>query len=223
MFLVRTGMGQYDAYAGSIASAARLRGARATVAMCADASVCAAAGGSCALRDGMTACKADRADRCPGCTTLCWLDAGRSWCDREGTCGNGTVERGEECDDGNVDTDDGCNAHCLLERGRCGDGQVQRLLGEECERSAQNPASPLRCDRHCRFVALACGNGTLDPGEECDDGNTADRDGCDRACRTKRYRDDEGSIGGVFRQPLKPSGPFVPPYATTRSAASSRR
>jgi len=29
---------------------------------------------------------------------------------------------------------------------------------------------------------LTCGNGTLDPGEECDDGNESDGDGCDRDC-----------------------------------------
>jgi cysteine-rich repeat protein len=31
-------------------------------------------------------------------------------------------------------------------------------------------------------VSPRCGNGTLDPGESCDDGNTADGDGCDSTC-----------------------------------------
>ncbi|KAF3187092.1 hypothetical protein TWF788_002670 [Orbilia oligospora] len=30
---------------------------------------------------------------------------------------------------------------------------------------------------------IGCGNGKLDPGEECDDGNTNDGDGCNSACR----------------------------------------
>ncbi|KAK6353955.1 hypothetical protein TWF730_008375 [Orbilia blumenaviensis] len=30
---------------------------------------------------------------------------------------------------------------------------------------------------------IGCGNGKLDPGEECDDGNTKDGDGCNSACR----------------------------------------
>ncbi|KAF3909018.1 hypothetical protein ABW21_db0208954 [Orbilia brochopaga] len=30
---------------------------------------------------------------------------------------------------------------------------------------------------------IGCGNGRLDPGEECDDGNTKDGDGCNSACR----------------------------------------
>lgn len=31
----------------------------------------------------------------------------------------------------------------------------------------------------------ACGNGRLDSGEECDDGNRLDGDGCDRGCRSE--------------------------------------
>jgi cysteine-rich repeat protein len=31
-------------------------------------------------------------------------------------------------------------------------------------------------------IPSSCGNGTLDPAEECDDGNNEDGDGCDAAC-----------------------------------------
>ncbi|MCA9607810.1 MAG: DUF4215 domain-containing protein [Myxococcales bacterium] len=34
-------------------------------------------------------------------------------------------------------------------------------------------------------VCVGCGNGLLDPGEECDDGNLASGDGCDSNCRTE--------------------------------------
>lgn len=41
-------------------------------------------------------------------------------------CGNGILEEGEECDDGNVQDGDGCSSTCLLEEGpiqdRDGDG-----------------------------------------------------------------------------------------------------
>lgn len=30
----------------------------------------------------------------------------------------------------------------------------------------------------------SCGNGILDNGEECDDGNNDDNDGCDSNCKT---------------------------------------
>ncbi|MFT6397054.1 MAG: cysteine-rich repeat protein, partial [Bradymonadia bacterium] len=39
-------------------------------------------------------------------------------------CGDGTVDVGEECDDGNVAGGDGCSAVCTIEAGICGDGTV---------------------------------------------------------------------------------------------------
>ncbi len=32
-----------------------------------------------------------------------------------------------------------------------------------------------------------CGNGTTDPGEQCDDGNTSGHDGCDEVCRVEAF------------------------------------
>lgn len=52
---------------------------------------------------------------------------GGSICDRPAntppTCGNGTVDMGEECDDGNCVANDTCNNNCKLPY--CGDGIVQ--------------------------------------------------------------------------------------------------
>ena len=33
----------------------------------------------------------------------------------DAVCGNGALERGEQCDDGNADGGDGCDANCLNE------------------------------------------------------------------------------------------------------------
>jgi cysteine-rich repeat protein len=41
------------------------------------------------------------------------------------------------------------------------------------------PCDPLTCDATGGF----CGDGILDPGEECDDGNNMNGDGCDEHCR----------------------------------------
>ena len=47
-------------------------------------------------------------------------------------------------------------------------------------------AGPMPCTGGCDDSAdrcMSCGNGHLDDGEECDDGNVADHDGCDAHCR----------------------------------------
>ncbi|MGO9291479.1 MAG: DUF4215 domain-containing protein [Polyangia bacterium] len=75
-------------------------------------------------------------------------------------CGNGVLDPGERCDDGNRVNGDGCNAFCQIEArwdcptpgepcipcgtdgaggcdggpmGYCGDGIIQSYLGESCD------------------------------------------------------------------------------------------
>jgi cysteine-rich repeat protein len=85
-------------------------------------------------------------------------------------CGNGIVETGEECDDGNAIDEDFCSNNCL--RYVCGNGRVDP--GEECDDG--NQVDTDACANDC--LKNVCGNGRVDPGEECDDGNDDDRDGC---------------------------------------------
>ena len=84
-------------------------------------------------------------------------------------CGDGVLEPGEECDDSNARDNDGCSSTCLLEIGICGDGIIQTLLGEQCEDSLHDKALSYEC-RSCRFFSVMCGDGKVDPGEECDTG-----------------------------------------------------
>jgi cysteine-rich repeat protein len=42
-------------------------------------------------------------------------------------------------------------------------------------------------------LPVACGNGVVEAGEECDDGNTTDGDGCGAACEEE---DADGGDGG---------------------------
>ncbi len=82
-------------------------------------------------------------------------------CEETAVCGDGTVDDGEACDDGdaNSDTDpDACRTTC--EVAACGDGVTD--AGEDCDGGDQ-------CDDACVFTDF-CGNGRVDDGETCDDG-----------------------------------------------------
>jgi cysteine-rich repeat protein len=94
-------------------------------------------------------------------------------------CGDGTVDAGEECDDGNNADGDGCSANCTVEPPPkdCGDGALD--AGEECDDG--NNVNGDGCSAVCTLEPF-CGDGTVDAGEECDDGNNADGDGCSSIC-----------------------------------------
>jgi cysteine-rich repeat protein len=79
-----------------------------------------------------------------------------------GLCGNGRVDPGEECDDGNTLNGDGCSSQCKLDD-PCWDCWC--------------PGSPVCVNR------TICGNGILTSDEECDDGNITSGDGCSESCQ----------------------------------------
>jgi TQXA domain-containing protein len=90
-------------------------------------------------------------------------------------CGDGVVNQaGEQCDDGNLVDDDGCDRNCTPTA--CGNGIV--TSGELCDDG--NLLDGDGCDGNC--TPTACGNGIVTVGEECDDGNTVNGDGCDNNC-----------------------------------------
>jgi cysteine-rich repeat protein len=75
-------------------------------------------------------------------------------------CGNGILESGEHCDDGNVVAGDGCSPLCELEEGWV-------CIGE-----------PGNYTCH----VTVCGDGVVEGSEVCDDGNDIDGDGCSSTC-----------------------------------------
>ncbi len=91
-------------------------------------------------------------------------------------CGNGTIDAGEQCDDGNTTPGDHCSATCQIES-VCGDGVTEG--NELCDDS--NTAAGDGCAPVCR--PEVCGSGYTDPGETCDDGNATDGDGCSSTCQ----------------------------------------
>jgi cysteine-rich repeat protein len=87
-------------------------------------------------------------------------------------CGNGTLETGEECDDGNPISTDGCTDACTI----CGNDTV--TAPEECDDG--DLTSGDGCDANC--TTTGCGNGVLTAPETCDDGNTENNDNCPSNC-----------------------------------------
>lgn len=63
------------------------------------------------------------------------------------TCGNNAVESGEECDDGNTSSYDGCDSKCKDEFTFCGNGVVD-LAWEQCDDG--NQVSGDACDSSCQ-------------------------------------------------------------------------
>jgi cysteine-rich repeat protein len=92
-------------------------------------------------------------------------------------CGNGIVESGEVCDDGNTTSGDGCSATCQLES-VCGNGAVES--GEQCDDGNHNNTDA--CTNTCRIGV--CGDGVAQIWEQCDDGNRVDTDACSNSCKS---------------------------------------
>ncbi|MFK7986805.1 MAG: EGF domain-containing protein [Sandaracinaceae bacterium] len=114
------------------------------------------------------------------------------------SCGDGNRTPGEACDDGNRDPGDGCSADCAVEPGwlcfelegpsacaeSCGDGLIQREAGEQCDDAEGNSDTEEgACRLNCQLPA--CGDGRLDEGEACDEGedNGDAPDACREDCR----------------------------------------
>ena len=112
-------------------------------------------------------------------------------------CGDGVINQdSEECDDGNNDNGDGCDANCQIEEDDPGDDQPSATCGdgvvnqdsEECDDG--NTDNNDGCGTNCKIIEIeedqvsaTCGDGVVNQdSEECDDGNTASGDGCSSIC-----------------------------------------
>jgi fibro-slime domain-containing protein len=127
-------------------------------------------------------------------------------------CGDMKMTGGENCDDGNQTSGDGCSTTCLTEPGwscdpttggnctksDCGNGKKE--AGESCDKGADNGlffGDASGCSKtctqepNCRTGGVTaacqtpCGDANIDPGEDCDDGNQVDGDGCSKACKVE--------------------------------------
>ena len=91
-------------------------------------------------------------------------------------CGDGYINgaAGEQCDDSNANDNDACPSGMgTCQNARCGDGFI-RVGVEFCDDMGESPT----CDDDCSSVSCGDGNTNGAAGEQCDDGNTSDSDGC---------------------------------------------
>jgi cysteine-rich repeat protein len=114
-------------------------------------------------------------------------------------CGNGIVEGSEECDDGNSLNGDGCENDCTFTciagnamRDHCNDGNPCNGVETCTSMHICKPGTPLPNGMSCGMgkncvagncISDSCGDGIVEPGEECDDGNAVNGDGCDNTCK----------------------------------------
>jgi fibro-slime domain-containing protein len=83
--------------------------------------------------------------------TLSGFNAAPSICHPD--CGDGVLEIGEECDEGDQNGKGGygsCGADCTLQAGFCGDGVVQS--DEECDDGGLNGTAPDKCPSGCHYL-----------------------------------------------------------------------
>ena len=135
-------------------------------------------------------------------------------------CGNGVIEDGEECDDGEENGQTECeyNKSCKVctracqlvdgNKSSCGDGYIDIRNGEECDYSSLNGSPYCRygmknckvCTATCKKgqedgMARYCGDGVrTSVYEVCDDGNNEDGDYCSANCKTVTGSCGDGTV-----------------------------
>ena len=125
-----------------------------------------------------------------------------------GTCGDGTIERSEQCDDGNTLNGDGCSRICQIEAnwncpnegkacvyvGNCGSGFLtsnkvcddgNTTDGDGCSADCQSVDPNYICRVPGKPCTPKCGDGVIKGAETCDDGNAGSGDGCSASCKVE--------------------------------------
>jgi len=99
-------------------------------------------------------------------------------------CGNGVVDPGELCDDGDTFNDDECVEGCVP--AACGDGFL-RFGVEECDdgNSASDDACTILCTSAVCGDGFIFGKATQGGTESCDDANQKPGDGCGADCKSE--------------------------------------
>ncbi|MCF7844477.1 MAG: DUF4215 domain-containing protein [Kiritimatiellales bacterium] len=125
-----------------------------------------------------------------GCSSSCDVESGWTCSGSPSvcitTCGDSIVAGEEECDPPGADS---CSDNCIYNTGG-GGSSIGTISGTKESRAEYislygilDPNRPLASDMPARGRPLtSCGDNKIQIGEECDDGNTIDFDGCSAFC-----------------------------------------
>jgi cysteine-rich repeat protein len=110
-------------------------------------------------------------------------------------CGNGAVDNGEQCDDGNTVECGSCKGDCSgsLSFPGCAGGTTCKTNADCASNSCVTIGAVKRC-------TTACGNGWVEGNEACDDGNTLACGSCNSTCTAKQTSVTGCAVGaGCFK------------------------
>src|SRR3989344_1156070 len=123
------------------------------------------------------------------------------------TCRNGIIQGSEQCDDGNSFNNDSCTNSCL--NAICGDTYIRTGL-EICDgNTLACMAGGYTGNRNCNFSCSgwvgcianqSCGDGIVQvgAGEQCDDHNLINGDGCNSTCKIEQCTDDANCTDWLY-------------------------
>jgi cysteine-rich repeat protein len=134
--------------------------------------------GACFFDTRTNVCELDGVILRCGAGQICSRKNAEFICVDVGSCGDGQLDPGEECDVGDLTDGDGCDSNCKLTG--CGNGVLTQtpVMIEECDDG--NKMEGDGCDSNCK--PTGCGNGIVTTGEACDDGNSSNEDACLNNC-----------------------------------------
>ena len=156
---------------------------------------------------GGETCDDGNTDNGDGCSSTCQAEPGAACPQNNGkpapgkcsiaVCGNGMKETGESCDCGTDPT--------KLPSGCTGPNGLFNGDGTGCSKTCTAEPKCRDSSGKTGACATSCGNGNIEPGEDCDDGNQVSGDGCSSSCKkengftcmTKQNEDAQDCTQGI--------------------------